>query len=196
MPPLKLARAFDPADRHAPHTTDRRQFWIDEKALGVPTRMFYCSEDESAPGSTSTAYTVSPKHLKALTLVRPAEGRSPASRNVAVAGKDRAAVMMGGRNLDQRWYWDGKTFVTDLKGVAVPRTEYPQTRPSRDGRCRSPPLDPPALCQAKSRAYQLTPALKVGDNHLERTAGDVRNFRGSPELDGATLALAADSSRR
>ena len=45
----------------------------------------------------------------------------PASRSVAVAGKDRAAVMMGGHSLDQRWYWDGKTYATDLKGVAVPR---------------------------------------------------------------------------
>ena len=46
----------------------------------------------------------------------------PASRNVAVAGKDRAAVMMSGHHADQRWYWDGKTFATDLKGAAVPRS--------------------------------------------------------------------------
>jgi predicted AlkP superfamily pyrophosphatase or phosphodiesterase len=165
--------------------------WIDEKAPRADKNV-YCSEDESVPGSTSTAYTVSPKHLKALTLGDRLKAVSPASRNVAVAGKDRAAVMMGGRNLDQRWYWDGKTFVTDLKGVAVPRTVISANQAVAGMvAAGSPPLDPPALCQAKSRAYQLTPALKVGDNHLERTAGDVRNFRGSPELDGATLALAA-----
>ena len=35
----------------------------------------------------------------------------PRSRVVAVAGKDRAAVMMGGHNPDQRWWWDGRAFV-------------------------------------------------------------------------------------
>ena len=62
-------------------------------------------------------------HLKVPTLGEHAEARSrPASRNVAVAGKDRAAVMMSGQRPDQRWYWDGKTFVTDLKGAAVPQS--------------------------------------------------------------------------
>jgi hypothetical protein len=31
----------------------------------------------------------------------------PASRSVAVSGKDRAAVMMTGHKVDQRWYWTG-----------------------------------------------------------------------------------------
>ena len=82
----------------------------------------YCSEDERVPGSSSTAYTVSPYHLRVPTLGDLLKRARPDSRNVAVAGKDRSAIMMGGREVDQRWYWDGKTFVTDLKGAAVPRS--------------------------------------------------------------------------
>jgi hypothetical protein len=100
--------------------------------------------------------------------------------------------MMGGRNADQRWYWDGKTFATDLKAAAVPRsvTAFNMALANAIVVAR-PPLDPPGLCQPKARTYQLTPAVKVGDNRFERAAGDTRQFRISPEFDGATLALAA-----
>ena len=165
--------------------------WVDQ-SVGRTDKNIYCAEDESVPGSTSTAYTVSPVHLNGPTLGDLLKARTPASRNVAIAGKDRSAVMMSGRNVDQRWYWDGKTFATDIKGVAVPRpVAFGNQAVAAMVAAGAPPLDPPALCQAKSRAYQLTPAIKVGDNRLSRAAGDARAFRASPELDGATLALAA-----
>jgi hypothetical protein len=165
--------------------------WIDQGTTRAD-KTIYCAEDERVPGSTSTAYTVSAAHLDAQTLGDLLKARSAASRNVAVAGKDRAAVMMSGRNVDQRWYWDGKTFSTDLKSAAVPAS-VAAFRTALAGAIAGarPPLDAPALCQAKSRAYQLSPAMKVGDNRLGRAAGDVRQFRVSPDLDGATLALSA-----
>ena len=82
----------------------------------------YCAEDERVPGSSSIAYTVSPYHLRVPTLGDLLKRAQPGSRNVAVAGKDRSAVMMGGHAVDQRWYWDGKTFVTDLKAAAMPQS--------------------------------------------------------------------------
>lgn len=165
--------------------------WVDQSAARADKRI-YCAEDESVPGSTSTSYTVSPIHLEARTLGELMKARTPASRNVAVAGKDRSAVMMSGRAVDQRWYWDGKTFATDLKAAPVPSsvTAFNAALAASLAAAR-PPLDPPGLCQAKARAYQLTPTLRVGDNRLGRAAGDMRGFRMSPELDGATLALAA-----
>ena len=164
--------------------------WIDQSAARAD-KTIYCAEDESVAGSTSSAYTVSPEHLNGQTLGDLLKARSPASRNVAVAGKDRAAVMMSGRNVDQRWYWDGKSFASDLK-TAVPAsvTAFKTALAGAIAAAR-PPLDAPALCQAKARAYQLTPAVRVGDNRLGRAAGDVRQFRVSPDLDGATLALSA-----
>ena len=165
--------------------------WVDQKVTRAD-KIVYCAEDESVAGSTSASYTVSPVHLRAQTLGELLKARTPASRNVAVAGKDRAAVMMSGRAVDQRWFWDGKGFATDLKSAPVPRAAIGfQAALTTAIATPRPPLDPPPLCQAKSRAYQLTPALKVGDNRFQRAAGDTRQFRMSPELDGVTLALAA-----
>jgi predicted AlkP superfamily pyrophosphatase or phosphodiesterase len=165
--------------------------WIDA-AAPREDKTVYCAEDERVPGSTSTNYTVSPSHLNASTLGDLLKARSPASRNVAVAGKDRGAVMMSGRRVDQRWYWDGKTFATDLKAAPVPASVRSFTTALATAIATARPgLDPTPFCQAKARAYQLTPALKVGDSRLARAAGDVRAFRNSPDLDGATLALSA-----
>ena len=62
----------------------------------------YCAEDERVAGSSSSQYTVSPMHLKVPTLGELMKKANSASRSVAVAGKDRAAVMMSGQRPDQR----------------------------------------------------------------------------------------------
>lgn len=153
----------------------------------------YCSEDERVAGSSSLAYTVSPYHLRVPTLGDLLKQAQPGSRNVAVAGKDRAAVMMGGRAVDQRWYWDGKTFVTDLQGRGMPRAvTAARTAVAQAIATERPALQMPALCQSKSRVVAVEGGgAPVGGGSFARKAGDVRNFRSSPEFDGATLALAA-----
>jgi hypothetical protein len=153
----------------------------------------YCSEDERVPGSSSTAYTVSPYHLRVPTLGDLQKRAQPGARNVAVAGKDRSAVVMGGRAADQRWYWDGKTFVTDLKGVAMPRSVAAARTAIANAVAQDrPALEMPALCQGKARVVPIEGGgLPVGAGAFARKAGDLRNFRNSPEFDGATLALAA-----
>src|SRR4051812_27198210 len=80
--------------------------WGDQ-TIARPDKTVYCAEDETVPGTTSLAYKVSPRHLLVPTLGELMKQRWPTSRSVAVAGKDRAAVMMTGRNVDQRWYWTG-----------------------------------------------------------------------------------------
>ncbi|MDP9422590.1 MAG: alkaline phosphatase family protein [Pseudomonadota bacterium] len=153
----------------------------------------YCTEDERVPGSSSTAYTVSPYHLRVPTLGDLLKQVQPGSRNVAVAGKDRSAVLMSGHVADQRWYWDGKTFSTDLKGAPMPRS-VTATRTAVGnaiGQDR-PALQMPALCQGKAKSIVIEGGgAPVGTHAFARKAGDVRNFRASPEFDGATLALAA-----
>ena len=153
----------------------------------------YCAEDERVPGSSSIAYTVSPYHLRVPTLGDLWKQAHPEARNVAVSGKDRAAVMMSGHNADQRWYWDGKTFVTDLKGAAMPRSVAAARIAVANAIAQDrPALEMPALCQAKSRVVPIEGGgAPVGNNAFARTAGDLKNFRASPEFDGATLALAA-----
>ena len=157
-------------------------------------KSIYCAEDERAAGTSSIEYQVSPYHLRVPTLGDLLKQAQPGGRNVAVAGKDRAAVMMGGRALDQRWYWDGKTFSTDLQGRGMPRSvTAARTVVAQAVASERPALQMPPLCQSKAKSYPIEGGngLAVGGGAFARQAGDYRRFRASPELDGATLALAA-----
>ena len=153
----------------------------------------YCSEDERVAGSSSTAYTVSPYHLRVPTLGDRWKALHPAARNVAVAGKDRSAVMMSGRAADQRWYWDGKTFATDVKGAPIPLSVTSARGAITNAIAEArPALQMPALCAKKARVVPIEGGgPPVGGGAFARKAGDIRAFRNSPEFDGATLALAA-----
>ena len=166
--------------------------WFDPKAPRTDQAV-YCAEDERVPGSNSTRYTVSPVHLKVQTLGEMLKQRSPASLNVAVAGKDRAAVMMGGHTPDQRWYWESKQFATDLQGRAVPRSVAAVNQTlAQTIAAGAPALEPTPFCAARSQVIPIPGGGKpVGGGRLERAAGDATAFRASPQFDGATLALAA-----
>ena len=166
--------------------------WVDQSVSRSDVTV-YCVEDENQPGTSSIAYKVSPNHLLVPTLGELMKRRWPASRTVAVAGKDRAAVMMSGQRPDQRWYWDGKTFSTDLQGIAVPRV-VPKVQAAVAAALAQPRpvLEPPAYCQGKARVIPIEGGGKpVGSGQLGRAAGDLNGFRASPEIDGDTLALAA-----
>ncbi len=156
-------------------------------------KAIFCVEDERVAGTSSSAYTVSPWHLKVPTLGDYMKRQWPASRTVAVAGKDRAAVMMTGQRPDQRWYWDGKTFASDIKLGTIPRSVI-SARTAIANLVAQPQVafEPPALCAAKAAAVAIEGGGgPVGAGRFERTAGDLASFRASPAFDGAILALAA-----
>jgi predicted AlkP superfamily pyrophosphatase or phosphodiesterase len=157
-------------------------------------KYIYCAEDERVPGSTSESYTVSPVHLRVPTLGDLMRRANPRSRVVAVAGKDRAAVMMGGHNPNQRWWWGGERFVSHA-GVAPSAA----VTAANDGVARAvaaarEPMELPAQCAARSRTVAVG-GRSVGESRFARAAGDVGAFRGSPDFDVSTLAL-ADGIRR
>lgn len=166
--------------------------WFDPKAPRTD-KAIYCAEDESVPGSNSSKYTVSPAHLRVPTLGDRLKQVSPASLNVAVAGKDRSAVMMSGRSADQRWYPSGAKFVTDLTNAPVPQSvTSTNTAVTRLLAIPGEALDPPPLCAAKAQAYPMPrggPA--VGNGRFARAAGETSKFRASPEYDATVLALSA-----
>jgi predicted AlkP superfamily pyrophosphatase or phosphodiesterase len=166
--------------------------WIDQ-SIARPDKTVYCAEDETQPGTSSTAYKVSPRHLLVPTLGELMKASWPASRTVAVSGKDRAAVMMGGQRPDQRWYWNGKTFDTDLAGTVVPQTIAKARAAITAALGRPlPPLEPTPYCQGKERQVAVSGGGKpVGTGRFGRAAGDFAAFRASPEIDGDTLAIAA-----
>ena len=164
--------------------------WTDQGAARADKHI-YCAEDETQPGTTFANYKASVAHLRVQTLGDRLKAVSPQSRNVAVAGKDRAAIMMGGRSVDQRWYWDGKSWATDT-GKTPPRSIVALNRLFA-ARLAAPsePLVPPATCAARAKPYQITPTLSVGNGTLQRAAGDTRFVRAHPDFDGAVLAGAA-----
>ena len=166
--------------------------WYD-LSQGRADKAVYCAEDERVAGSTSSAYTVSPWHLKVPTLGDYLKLQGPTRRTVAVAGKDRAAVMMSGQRPDQRWYWNGKTFATDLASAVVPQSVI-SARTAVAAQVAQPQvaLEPPAWCAAKARVVPVEGGGQpVGAGRFERAAGDLTLFRASPAFDGATLALSA-----
>ena len=166
--------------------------WIDQSVKRSDVSI-YCAEDENVPGSSSASYTVSPGHLLVPTLGELLKLARPGSRNVAVAGKDRAAVMMTGHEVDQRWYWNGKQFVTDHKGASVPQTILKAN--DAIGRALNEyrqPMTSTPYCLSKARAIKIENSEKtVGGGLFARNAQDAAAFRASPELDGDTLAIAA-----
>ncbi len=171
--------------------------WVDQ-SVARPEKSVYCAEDERIPrpagttAGTAGSYTVSPYHLRGSTFGDLLKARWPGSLNVAVSAKDRAAVMMSGHRADQRWNWDGKQFVTDLRSARVPST-IPSANAAIATSLASvrEPLVPPPLCRGKAAPIAVTPTLTVGPGNFARAAGDARAFRISPEMDAATLALAA-----
>ena len=171
------------------HTGIIANNWIDQRA-GRPDKVVYCSEDERVAGSTHDSYTVSDVHLKVPTLGERMKTADPRSRVVSVAGKDRAAVMMGGHKVDELWWWDGKTYVS-YAGRAVPPVVQ-RTREAVAALVAQPQaaLPLPDFCTRLDHPVTVG-TLTVGTGRFERKAGDLRGFRTSPAADAAVLAMAA-----
>jgi predicted AlkP superfamily pyrophosphatase or phosphodiesterase len=168
--------------------------WIDQ-SLARDDKRVYCAEDPRLPGSTHSNYALSSSQLRVPTLGELVKARSPQSRNVAVAGKDRAALMMSGHRADQRWYWDGKQFASDLDAAAPASVAATNSAVARMIAAPSPPLQPTPFCAAKARPMAVQGHPAVGAGTFARAAGDREAFETSPELDGAILALAAGMVR-
>lgn len=164
--------------------------WTDLKTPRAD-KTIYCAEDETVPGSSSIAYTVSDKHLLVPTLGERMKAANPAVRVVSVAGKDRAAVMMGGHQIDEIWWWDGKKFAS-YAGRATPAVVQ-QTNDAVTARLAAaqPAMDMTAFCAAHDRAIAIGGGKTVGTGRFDRKEGDTRAFRASPEADEAVFAMAA-----
>ena len=171
------------------HTGIIANKWVDQR-VGRPDSVVYCAEDERVAGSDSRNYTVSDRHLKVPTLGEYLKRADPASRVVSVAGKDRAAVMMGGHRIDELWWWDGAAF-RSYAGRPAPAAAVRANAAvaAQIGRAQ-PALALPGFCVARDRAVAAGD-VSVGTGRFARAAGDREAFGISPELDGATLALAA-----
>jgi predicted AlkP superfamily pyrophosphatase or phosphodiesterase len=169
--------------------------WTDFKAPRAD-KTVYCAEDESVPGATSNDYTTSDKHLKVPTLGEWMKLSNPASRVVSVAGKDRAAIMMGGHRIDELWYWFDKNqaFVSYTGRTAPPMVTKINAMVDARRAEAQPAMDLPDFCKPKDRAFD-TGGKIVGTGRFQRDADPdhkaLGKWKASPEFDEAILSLAA-----
>jgi hypothetical protein len=165
--------------------------WYDPGAPRAD-KMVYCVEDERQPGTDSKNYVVSPVHLRVPTLGGRMKRADPRVRVVSVAGKDRAAVMLGGPTADQSWWLTPEGYKS-YRGVAVPP---PIARINSDLLAQiakghaAMPL--PTHCTAKDFEVAVGGGKVVGTGRFERAGGRYQTFRASPEQDRYTLRLATN----
>ncbi len=163
--------------------------WYDRDAARAD-KTIYCAEDESVAGSSSDDYTVSNAHLRVPALGDHMKSADPQSRVVSVAGKDRSAVMMGGKAPDLRLYWKGGRFVSPDAAAPPPVVAQVNAGIAQAIAAARPSLSPPPFCAGKDRPVQVG-SRTFGNHRFQRAAGDAGNYQRSPEFDAATLTLAA-----
>ena len=156
-------------------------------SAGKASYEVYCAEDASLPGSNSGNYTVSPHHLKVPTLGDRMKRAFPGTRVVAVSGKDRAAVMMGGHDADLEIWWDGKSFTSYKDRLAgVPAGLAAVNARATAAIAKPVAVKLPTDCAGQEREIAISPSMKIGRLAL-RKAGDERGWRATPEFDALTL---------
>jgi predicted AlkP superfamily pyrophosphatase or phosphodiesterase len=162
--------------------------WYDQ-SLKRPDKKVYCTEDPTIAGSSSTNYTVSPDLLKAQTLGDRIKAADPQSRVVSVAGKDRAAIMMGGHSIDQAWFWGGRSFVTFADSKAPPPGIIGTTNAAVAAVIAKPkpPVVPP-VCGTHAMAVAVADK-EVGVPRILKS-GDTVGFRTSLDFDRAVTDIA------
>ena len=171
--------------------------WID-LSIKRDDKTVYCAEDERIDGTsfgdiTAAAqgdYVASAWHLLVPTLGERLKKVSPKSRNVAVAGKDRSALMMGGKDVDDIYWWKGEGFVTlDGRGISAPMAALNKSIGDKINKAR-PAYAIPAHCNARNARIMHGGDKSVGDYAFQRPDGAARIYRGSPDFDASVLEAA------
>jgi alkaline phosphatase len=159
-------------------------------ARGNETFSVYCVEQPGRVGSESRPSVISPQFLRVPTLGDRMKAAHPDTRVIAVSGKDRAAVMLAGRQADLTLWWtsDGFTTYTDQIATIPPRISgkvNPAVRESYRGTMK-PTL--PSACASKARSVRLSPTVAVGT--LQTAQQNSGRWRATPALDAFTVEAA------
>ena len=162
--------------------------WYD-LGLTREKKSVYCAEDVTQTAADPRDYVASAIHLKVPTLGDRLKAIDPASRNIAVSGKDRGALMMGGQTIDQVYWWKGSGFTTLAGRGLGPSAVAVNTAIAAELTRAEPPMALPADCVRSDRAVSAG-TVTVGTGRFERAAGDATRFRLSPRLDAMTAELA------
>lgn len=150
----------------------------------------YCAEDESVPGSSMADYTASDVHLKVPTLGDRMKDADPAVRTVSIAGKDRAAIMMGGHKVDQLWFWrDGRGFISYAERAVPPAVARANAAATAMIARPGAAYPEPDWCKVIDRPV-LANGRIVGNGRFERAAAKEAAWKASPAFDTAVFGLA------
>jgi len=170
------------------HTGIIANTWFDQSVVRA-AKAVYCAEDETKAAAVPGDYVASVGHLLVPTLGERIKAVWPTSRNIAVSGKDRAALMMGGHRIDEVYWWKGKGFVT-LEGGTVGRVALEQNAAVGTVLAAGDPgYALPEYCAPHDRVITAG-TVSVGTGRFVLAAGDANGFRASPRLDRAVLDLA------
>jgi len=172
--------------------------WIDLD-VNRDNVVIYCAEDERVSGTegadltalSGSKYVPSAWHLLVPTLGERLKGDNPASRNIAISGKDRSALMMAGSDADEIYWWRGKGFETHKEKTvhAIIKTLNDDIGATIDN-ARAPDAVP-EHCVSRDVKLPLSADKSIGDYRFARPAGGHRLFRISPDLDHVTMDGAA-----
>lgn len=165
---------------------------------GRETFVVYCVEKPGAAGSDARKKIISPDFLLVPTLGDRMKARDASSRVVAVAGKDRSAVLLGGHQADLALWWTDAGFTT----YAGKESNIPQEIAGKVnaavrksyGQPTAVPKLPPA-CATKSQVTQINADISIGV--LQGFKGNSKRWRATPAMDSFTVdaALAAVKDR-
>ena len=156
----------------------------------------YCVERAGEANSVVAGAQVSPVNLRVPTLGDRLKQRSPTSRVVSIAGKDRAAVLLGGFNADLTLWWSPEGFVTYAdKKERVPAAIVSAINPKvRASIAAGVPAKTPQECASRSRPLALTPQVTIGAPQ-PLAPGSARRWRASSAMDELTVAAALQAAR-
>ena len=183
------------------HTGVIANNWFDQSVTRA-NKSVYCAEDEAKTAAAGD-YIASVGHLLVPTLGERMKAVWPTSRNVAVSGKDRAALMMGGHRIDDVYWWKGKGFVTLDGATLSPVVAEQNAAVTALLAAGAPGFELPGDCVPHDRAISVgavkvaegsttvpAAAITVGTGRFVLAPGDASAFRASPRLDRAVLELA------
>ncbi len=166
--------------------------WFD---LNLPRedKRVYCSEDPSVAGTSSAGgrYAPSAQYLRVPTLGDRMQALDPRTQVIAIAGKDRAAIMMGGGRADESW-WLSASGLSSFRGrEAAADVAQISAALAQAIAAPRPGLALPEVCGAADLGVDVGGGRQIGTGRFAREGGNFRAFQASPEADGAVLAAGA-----
>jgi predicted AlkP superfamily pyrophosphatase or phosphodiesterase len=157
---------------------------------GKETFVVYCVEQPGAAGSDASKTVLTPDALLVPTLGDRMKDRDPETRVVAVSGKDRSAIMLGGHKADLTLWWTSDGYMTyPGKESSIPKEIADKVNANMRKSYGAPTVAKlPAECESRSRELKITDTVSIGTLHS--FPGNSKRWRATPAMDAFTVDVA------